>query len=112
MSFMIKKNWLFFFAIVLIGFLDWLTTLVGVAFFGASETNPLLVGLVNSNMILFSVVKLFAVVAGGLAFYKAVGLTTDFNRGLTKKFLNVSYSLTFLVLSAVVFNNLIAVIKF
>jgi hypothetical protein len=105
---MIKKSWLFFSALVLVGFLDWLTTIVGVAFFGASETNPLLVGLVSSNMVLFSAVKLFAVVAGGLAFYKAVGLSTDFNRGLTKRFLDISYSLTFLALTLVVFNNLIA----
>ena len=103
---MINKSWLFFFALVLVGVLDWLTTIVGVAFFGASETNPLLVGLVSSNMVLFSAVKLFAVVAGGLAFYKAVGLTTDFNRGLTKRFLDISYSLTFITLTVVVFNNL------
>jgi hypothetical protein len=105
---MINKSWLFFSALVLVGVLDWLTTIVGVAFFGASETNPLLVGLVSSNMVLFSAVKLFAVVAGGLAFYKAVGLSTDFNRGLTKRFLDISYSLTFLALTVVVFNNLIA----
>jgi len=109
---MIKKTRLFFSVLVLVGFLDWLTTVVGVAFFGASETNPLLVGLVSSNMVLFSAVKLFAVVAGGLAFYKAVGLSTDLNRGLTKRFLDVSYFLTFLALSVVVLNNLITVIKF
>jgi hypothetical protein len=109
---MIKKSWLFFSALVLVGFLDWLTTIVGVAFFGATETNPLLVGLVSSNMVLFSAVKLFAVVAGGLAFYKAVGLSTDFNWGLTKRFLDVSYSLTFLGLAVVVLNNLTVVLKF
>jgi hypothetical protein len=108
---MIKKNWLFFFALVLVGFLDWLTTLIGVTFFGASENNPLLIGLVSSNMLLFSAVKLFAVVAGGLAFYKAAGLSTDYNNGLTRRFLDVSFSLTFLALAVVVFNNMI-VLKF
>ena len=108
---MIKKNWLFFFALVLVGFLDWITTIVGVAFFGASETNPLLVDLVSSNMIIFSAVKLFAVVAGGFAFFKAVGLTKTYNQGLTKRFLDVSFSMTFLALALVVFNNLI-VLKF
>jgi hypothetical protein len=109
---MIKRTWLFFSALVLVGFLDWLTTVVGVAFFGASETNPLLVGLVSSNMMLFSAVKLFAVVAGGLAFYKAAGVSTGLNLGLTKRVVNVSYSLTFLALSVVVLNNLIAIVKF
>ena len=93
---MIKKTWLFFSALVLVGFLDWLTTVVGVAFFGASETNPLLVGLVSSNMVLFSAVKLFAVVAGGLAFYKAVGLSTDFNTGFNKKILRCQLFFDFL----------------
>jgi hypothetical protein len=107
---MIKKSWLFFSALVLVGFLDWLTTVVGVSFFGASETNPLLINIVTSSIVLFSVVKLFAVVAGGLAFYKAVGLTTNLNRGLTKKFLDISYSLTFLAISVVVFNNFISLL--
>ena len=109
---MIKKSWLFLSALVLVGFLDWLTTVVGVVFFGASETNPLLIGIVSSNMVFFSAVKLFAVVTGGLAFYKAVGLTTNFNRSLTKRFLDISYSLTFLALALVVFNNLISMLKF
>ena len=108
---MIRKSWLFFSALVLVGFLDWLTTVVGVVFFGASENNPLLFGLLSSNIVLFSAVKLFAVVAGGLAFYKAAGLSTDLNLGLTKRFLNVSYSMTFLALSVIVFNNLIIVLK-
>jgi hypothetical protein len=107
---MIKKSWLFFSALVLVGFLDWLTTVVGVSFFGASETNPLLINIVTSSIVLFSVVKLFAVFAGGLAFYKAVGLTTNLNKGLTKRFLDISYSLTFLALSVVVFNNLISLL--
>ena len=107
---MIKKSWLFFSALILVGFLDWLTTVVGVAFFGAKETNPLIIDIVSSSMVLFSAVKLFAVVAGGLAFYKAVGLTTNLNRGLTKRFLDISYSITFLALSAVVFNNLISML--
>ncbi len=98
--------------LVLVGFFDWLTTVVGVAFFGASETNPLLFGLLSSNMVLFSAVKLFAVVAGGLAFYKAAGLSTLLNRGLTKRFLDVSYFFTFLGLILVVFNNLSVVLKF
>ena len=109
---MIKKSLLFFFALILVGFLDWLTTVVGVAFFGARETNPLLFSLLSSNMVLFSEVKLFAVVAGGLAFYKAVGLSTLLNGGLTKKIVDVGYLLTFIALTAVVINNLSVVLKF
>ncbi len=103
---MIKKDLLFFSALVLIGFSDWLTTILGVTFFGAQETNPLLLGLVNSNMVLFSAVKLCAVVGAGLAFYKAVGLSKGLNWNVTNRFLDVSYSAAFLFLSFVVVNNL------
>ena len=103
---MIKKDMLFFSALVLVGFLDWLTTVVGVAFFGASESNPLMFGLVSSSMVLFSVVKLFAVVVAGLGFYKAIGLSAGLNWSFTARFLDIGYSLTFLSLAAVVINNL------
>jgi hypothetical protein len=109
---MIKKDQPFFFAIILVGFMDWLTTIVGVAFLGASETNPLLVSLVSSNMVLFSTVKLLAIVVTGIAFYKAIGLSTGLNWSKTKGFLHIGYSLTFLILSAVVINNLSVVLKF
>jgi len=109
---LVKKSLIFCFALILVGFLDWLTTVVGVAFSGASETNPLLIGILGSNMALFSVVKLFAVVATGLAFYIAVGLSTNSKRRLTKRFLDVSYLLTFLILTTVVINNLSVVLKF
>jgi hypothetical protein len=109
---MIKKSLLFFFALILVGFLDWLTTVVGVAFFGAIETNPLLFCHLSLNMVLFSEVKLFAVVAASLAFYSAIGLSTNLNRGLTKRFVDVGYLLTFIALAAVVINNLSVVLKF
>ncbi len=105
-SAMIKKDLLFFSALILIGLSDWLTTIVGVSFFGAQETNPLLMGLVSSNMVLFSAVKLCAVVGAGLAFYKAVGLSKGLNWNVTNRFLDVSYLATFFLLVGVVINNL------
>lgn len=38
--------------LVLMGILDWLTTIVGVAFLGASEANPLLTELTTTNLVL------------------------------------------------------------
>jgi len=111
-AWMIKKDLFVFSALVLVGFLDWLTTVVGVAFFGASESNPLMFGLVSLNMVLFSVVKLVAVVVAGLIFYKAIGLTAGLNLSFTKRFLDIGYSLTFLSLTVVVINNLSVVLKF
>ena len=110
---MLKKELLLFSAILLLGFLDWLTTVTGLFFYGAAEVNPLLSGLTKSSMILFSVVKLSAVVLIGFAFYKAVAIskfrTNDSH--FTKRFLYGGYSLTFFVLTAVVASNMIAIFR-
>jgi hypothetical protein len=103
---MIRKDRLFLFALILVGVSDWLTTVVGVGFFGASEANPLMAGLMGSNMVVFSLVKLFAVVTAGFAFYKAVGLSINLNWTAAKRCLDVSYLVTVLFLTAVVVNNL------
>jgi hypothetical protein len=110
---MLKKELLFFFAIILMGFLDWLTTVIGVFFFGATEVNPLLSGLTKSSMILFSAVKLSAVVLAGFALYKAAAISRPTNNDwhFTKRFLDGGYSLTFLALTAVVANNMIVVFR-
>ena len=93
------------------GFLDWLTTFIGILFFGATEVNPLFSGLTRSNMILFSAVKLSAVVIAGFSFYKAAAISSPTNNDwhFTKRFLDGGCSLTFLALTAVVANNMIAV---
>ena len=106
-----RKELLFFSAITLMGFLDWLTTVTGIVFFGATEVNPLLSGVARSSIVLFSTVKLAAVVLAGFAFYKAVALSRPAAKDwhFTNRFLNGGCSLTVLVLTAVVANNMIAV---
>ena len=110
---MLKKELLLFSAIILLGFLDWLTTVTGLLFFGAAEANPLLSGLTRSSMLLFSVVKLSAVVLIGFAFYKAAVIsksaTSDWH--FTRRFLYGGYSLTLFALTAVVASNMIAVFR-
>ena len=110
---MLKKELLLFSAIILLGFLDWLTTATGILLFGAAEANPLLSGLTKSSILLFSVVKLSAVVLIGFAFYKATVIsksrTNDWH--FTRRFLYAGYSLTFLALTAVVASNMIAIFR-
>jgi len=108
-----KKELLLFCAIILLGFLDWLTTITGLFFYGAAEANPLLSGLTKSSMMLFSAVKLSAVLIIGFAFYKATTISksgTDDWR-FAKRFLYGGYSLTFLALIAVVASNMIAILR-
>jgi len=110
---MLKKELLLFSAIILLGVLDWLTTVTGLFFYGAAEVNPLLSGLTKSSMILFSVVKLSAVILIGFAFYKAIviGNSKTNDRHFTKRFLYGGYVLTFLVLTTVVTSNMIAIFR-
>jgi len=107
-----KKELLLFSAVILVGVLDWLTTVTGVLFFGAVEVNPLLSGLTRSSILLFSTAKIAAVVLAGLAFYKAFALIKPSKSDwrLTNGFLNGGCLFTVLVLSVVVVNNMVAVI--
>jgi hypothetical protein len=110
---MVKKEFIFLCAIVLVGFIDWLTTVTGVLFFGATEVNPVLSGLTKSSMILFSAVKLSAVIFVGLAFYIATAISKPQTNGwhLTKRFIYGGYSLTLLMLTVVVSSNMITLFR-
>ena len=110
---MVKKEILFCTTLILIGTLDWLTTLVGVVFFGATETNPLIAGLTQSNMLLFSAVKLSAITLTGLVFYKAETKAKIASQisPFAKKFLHSGYAICLFTLTAVVLNNFSAIIK-
>lgn len=110
---MVKKEVLFCTTLILIGALDWLTTIVGVVFFGANETNPLLAGLTQTNMLLFSALKLSAITITGLVFYKAetkAKLASKISP-FAKKFLASGYAICLLTLSVVVVNNFSVIVK-
>ena len=108
-----RKELLLFATLLLLGSLDWLTTLTGLAFYGASETNPMLAGLAGSNTTFFSAIKLAAVILTGTALYKATTLISKPEAKewqLTKHFLTGGTTLTTLMLAAVVANNIIVLI--
>jgi hypothetical protein len=109
---MLKKEIIFFLAIILVGFLDWLTTIAGVFFFGAKEANPLLMG-ATSNMMFFSAIKLSVVIITAFAFYKAAAISSLAKTDLhfTGKILNGGYSMTLLALTIVVANNIITIMR-
>ena len=109
----LKKELLLFSAIILVGFLDWLTTVTGVLFFGATESNPFLSGLTKSSMLLFSGVKLSAVLLISFAFYKAAAICKSESNDwqFIKRFFYGGYSLTFLALTAIVGSNMLAIFR-
>jgi hypothetical protein len=108
-----KKEFLIFISIMILGTIDWLTTATGILVFGATELNPFLIGLTQTNMIIFSIVKFVAITFASLAFYKAFCITSQKGNDwcLTKRFLNGGYSMTTLLLTAVVGSNMIILIR-
>ena len=110
---MLSKKRFFFLAIILLGFLDWLTTIIGIASNGAIEINPLLSGLTKSNLLIFTLAKLMGVIFAGLAFYKAEALSKPvINQALiTRNFLNIMFLVTCVILVTVVTSNILTIAK-
>lgn len=108
-----RKELLFCVALILMGFLDWLTTMIGILFFGATETNPLISGLTQSSMLTFSTVKLSAVSLAGFVFYKAgaMGRIAGQAPCFASRFLDSGYVVSLLALTAFVINNITVVFR-
>ncbi len=109
----LTKALLFLAVVFVLGYLDWLTTVVGLLFCGGTELNPVLSGLTKSSMLIFSATKLTAVAFAGFAAYKAVDIAAHAKNKLhlSSKFVNGGVSLTVLALSVVVTNNMIVVFR-
>lgn len=108
---MVKKELILCSTLVFIGMLDWLTTIVAIVFFGATEANPLLTGLTQTNLMLFSLVKITAVTLTGIVFYKAQ-TTASISQQISpfaKKFLKSGLAITLIALTILVSNNIIVV---
>ena len=99
--------------LILIGSLDWLTTIVGIIFFGAVEGNPFLAGLANSNLSAFTAIKLGTAFFVGFLFYQANKtlnhLENKSSRGfvLTRYVLMGAYLASVIILLFAVLNNVL-----
>ena len=52
------------------GFLYWLNTVLDVIYFGAVKVNPLLAGILDLNILVYSGIKLWTAILIGFMFYK------------------------------------------
>ena len=57
-------------ALVLLGSMDWFTTVIGIFFFGAVESNPFIAGIVGTSLPAFTFIKLSTTMFLGLLFYQ------------------------------------------
>jgi hypothetical protein len=102
---------------ILMGSMDWLTTIIGIAYFGAVEGNPFLAEIARTSLPAFTAIKLSTTISVGLLFYKAektLQRTPDKNRlsfRCTRIILRSAYIAATVFLLIAVLNNLIVVAR-
>ena len=102
---------------ILMGSMDWLTTIIGIVYFGAVEGNPFLAEIARISLPAFTAIKLSTTIVVGLLFYKAekILLRTQDKNSLsfrcTRIILRGAYLTATVFLLIAVLNNLIVVAR-
>ena len=111
-SYTLKSELFPSFLIVLLGSMDCVTTAIGVLFFGASEVNPFLTGIVSTSIIAFLAVKISATLLIGATYILAKRtLNKAENKEsrsfrISSKLIKIAYAGLMIFLIIVVVNNL------
>ena len=102
---------------ILMGSMDWLTTIIGIVYFGAVEGNPFLAEIARISLPAFTAIKLSTTIVVGLLFYtaeKTLLRTQDKNSlsfRCTRIILRGAYIAATVFLLIAVLNNLIVVAR-
>ncbi len=103
-------------SLILMGSIDWLTTIIGIMYFGAVESNPFLADITQTSLPVFTVIKLSTTLMVGLLFYKAEKTLVGTPDKSAKSFkcarmiLRAAYVVVTAILLFAVLNNLIVVV--
>ena len=99
------------------GSMDWLTTAVGILYFGAVECNPLFASMTQTNFSGFTAIKLSTTIFVGFLFYEAEKTCERVQDRSSKSFACVRYVLKGAYLASAIFlfiavmNNILAMAK-
>ena len=99
------------------GYLDWLTTIVGIAYFGAVEGNPMMAQLTQTNLVAFTAVKLTTALFIGLLAYQGERMLQRLKDKTGKPFLRArltlraGYAIVTTVFLVTILNNIIVFAK-
>jgi hypothetical protein len=113
MYFALKSDIFPSFILILMGSIDCLTTVIGVLYFGAAELNPLMAGIVSTNIVAFLVLKISATFLIGFTYILA---KRSLNKTLNKesksfkysnRLMTIAYTSLMAFLFIVIVNNLI-----
>ena len=102
-------------ALVVAGMLDLLTTIVGIMFFGAVESNPFIASIAGASLPAFTAIKIATTACLGFLFYKGESLLLAVQDKATRSFKCTNVMLKGACLAATGFllfavvNNLIVV---
>jgi len=102
---------------VLMGSMDWLTTIIGIVYFGAVEGNPFLAEITRTSLPAFTAIKLSTTIIVALLFYKAEKtlLTTQDKNSSSFQWARITlrgvYIVATVFLLIAVLNNLIVVVS-
>ena len=105
------------FSLMTAGSLDWLTTVIGITYFGAIEGNPLMAQLMSNSLLIYSIIKISTTLIVGFIFYKAEKIlftAKDKNSkafDLTRFGLKAAYIAAIGALLIAVLNNIFVVIQ-
>jgi len=97
------------------GSMDWLTTIVGIVYFGAVEGNPFLADIAGTNLPVFTVIKLGTAFFVAFLFYQAEKILNQTPDKQSRNFIRVRYILRGAYLASIVFlavavvNNMLVV---
>jgi len=106
------------FFLILLGSLDCLTTVIGTLYFGTRELNPIIAGLVNTNLFAFVIIKLAVTFVVALIFVFAQKTLMKTENKDSKSYRIVFKTIKFayfglaVFLAAVVINNILTLTQF
>lgn len=99
------------------GSMDWLTTIIGIVYFGAVEVNPFFADITRTNLAAFTAIKLTTTIFVGLLYYLGERMLRRLKDKKSKSFLCAritlrgGYVITTAILLSAVLNNLIVIGK-
>lgn len=114
---MFRKRTFICIILILLGSLDWLTTTIGILFFGAVELNPLFSDMTRVNFSAFTATKISVTILVGVLFYQAENIYSKIQDKSINYLSNLrflmdgAYVVTMISLIVVITNNIIEVGK-
>jgi hypothetical protein len=101
----------------LMGYMDWLTTIIGIFYFGAVEVNPFFVDITKTNLAAFTAIKFATTIFVVLLYYLGERMLLRLKDAKSQSFLcarlvlRIGYLVITAILLSAILNNIIVIGK-